>query len=196
MGQSDMSREQEYNYIHDRCDRLEKEVERLRGENKQLKVACASGWGEPTLVNKLKVEVERLRNLFHSLGIDFGFEEYNFSPEQVIDHAHYLQKERARLLFENMKLAPLQQAVGLMTTAKPSMEMRTDDPVGMAQGVVAEVERLQAELITVTAAMQECLKILKGDKIVHSTLEKELLNASAAARKRIKDLEDALTQLS
>lgn len=49
----------------------------------------------------LIAEVERLRKLFHSLGIDFGFEEYDFSPEQVIDHAHYLQNERARLLYEN-----------------------------------------------------------------------------------------------
>lgn len=37
----------------------------------------------------------------------------------------------------------LREAIGLMTTAKPSMVMRADDPIGMAQEVVAEVERLR-----------------------------------------------------
>ena len=41
---------------------------------------------------------------------------------------------------------PLREAIGLMTTIKPTMEMRADDPVGMAQEVVAEVERLREDV--------------------------------------------------
>ena len=39
----------------------------------------------------------------------------------------------------------LRQAIGLMTTALPSMEMDVNDPVSMARQVVAEVERLRVE---------------------------------------------------
>jgi hypothetical protein len=38
------------------------------------------------------------------------------------------------------------EAVGLMTTALPEMEIEVEDPVGMAHQVVAEMARLRADL--------------------------------------------------
>ena len=40
----------------------------------------------------------------------------------------------------------LRQAVGLATTAKPSMVMRPDDPIGMMQEIVAQTAALLAEI--------------------------------------------------
>lgn len=45
------------------------------------------------------------------------------------------------------------------------------------------IAELEAELNELTATCQQCLKILRGNKIIHSTLGKELLEACTKARK-------------
>jgi hypothetical protein len=53
------------------------------------------------------------------------------------------QEELAAL---RTQLEQAQQAIGLATTAVPTMEMDTNDPVGMMQRVVAEVTALKEAL--------------------------------------------------
>ena len=57
---------------------------------------------------------------------------------------HGEQKHEIRQL--KAELAQLRMAVGLATTIKPDMEVRSDDPVGMMQEVEAHTCRLKAEL--------------------------------------------------
>lgn len=59
--------------------------------------------------------------------------------------------EITRLREEN---ARLREAVGLMTTMAPFMEMDVDDPVGMAKTVVVEQEKLFQE----NARLREAVK--------------------------------------
>lgn len=54
------------------------------------------------------------------------------------------------------ELTSLRHAVGLMTTAKPDMEVDVRDPVGMAQKVVAMVEELRRDGLTaLTSAIEQ-----------------------------------------
>jgi hypothetical protein len=47
---------------------------------------------------------------------------------------------------QQAEVSQLYQALGLMSTIKPSMLVRIDDPIGMAEEVVREVDQLRAEL--------------------------------------------------
>ena len=62
-----------------------------------------------------------------------------------------------------------------------------------------EVDRLRAEneeLNSAIGAMQDALKILKGDKIVHSTIEKELVKAAMAMRRDLNDARENYRMLA
>ena len=50
--------------------------------------------------------------------------------------------------------ARLREAIGLATTAAPTMEMDAADPVGMMQRVVAEVTRLRAQADALATALR------------------------------------------
>ena len=56
----------------------------------------------------------------------------------------------------------------------------------------AEVERLTTELHSQTGMMQELLKILKGNKIVHSTLEQECIDAAKALVARCEEAREII----
>ena len=47
-------------YVQD-IDNANAQIDALREENENLRKACATGWGEPVLVNTLRAEVEKLR---------------------------------------------------------------------------------------------------------------------------------------
>jgi len=59
-----------------------------------------------------------------------------------------------------------------------------------------EVERLNYDLNEHVATMQECLKLAKGDKIVHSTLPEELLKALEQVWRSRFRMEAALEEVS
>jgi len=59
-----------------------------------------------------------------------------------VANSRYYRIEIDRLREE---LSECRQALGLMTTAKPSMEMDVAKPVAMAAEVVAEIERLRSD---------------------------------------------------
>jgi len=59
-----------------------------------------------------------------------------------------------------------------------------------------EVERLNYDLNEHVATMQECLKLAKGDKIVHSTLREELLKALERVWRSRFRMEPALEEVS
>lgn len=72
----------------------------------------------------------------------------------------------------------LLQAIGLMTTAKPTMLMRPNDPIGMAKEIVEEMDFLREECARLTIsntlsgsfdtpnAEQHPLKNLRGEELV------------------------------
>jgi hypothetical protein len=71
----------------------------------------------------------------------------------------------------------LLQAIGLMTTAKPTMLMRPNDPVGMAKEIVEEMEYLREEVARLAISntlsgydmlkdRQKVLKNLRGEELV------------------------------
>ena len=62
--------------------------------------------------------------------------------DSAVDDREWLLSDIERLTQQNAALA---QAVGLLTTLAPSMEIDPADPVRMAQQVLAEVERMRAE---------------------------------------------------
>ena len=66
------------------------------------------------------------------------------------DDIETLCEEIEQLLLENTRLKAeverLLQAIGLATTVVPNMEIDVTDPIGMMQRVVAEVERLRAQI--------------------------------------------------
>jgi len=65
--------------------------------------------------------------------------------QTVEQYATTLKNVMAKKSALKDKVERLQMAVGLATTAVPTMEMDSDHPVEMMQSVVAEVERLRAE---------------------------------------------------
>lgn len=74
-------------------------------------------------------------------------EHWRNSPSMICPQSH---ADRATLLAEvdrhRAENERLLQAVGLATTAVPHMQVDIENPVGMMQRVVAEVERLRAML--------------------------------------------------
>ncbi len=90
--------------------------------------AAVTGWYES------KKEIERFRRLVEQLELD--------QRERGADIMR-LQAEVDRLKADAAKWI---QAVGLASTIVGDMEIDVSDPVGMMQKVVAEVERLEAEV--------------------------------------------------
>ena len=59
----------------------------------------------------------------------------------------------------------LRQAVGLATTAKPSMVMRPDDPIGMMQEIVAQTAALLAEIEQLRTERDALLAVARTAKL-------------------------------
>lgn len=66
--------------------------------------------------------------------------------ESVRRERNALQAEvkelRRTLLADNQRICGLRQAIGMLATLKPTMEMRVDDPVGMAREVVEHIRSI------------------------------------------------------
>ena len=60
----------------------------------------------------------------------------------------------------NAENARLREAIGLATTAVPTMEMDAADPVGMMQRVVAEIDTLREQVEALEAAHQRVRSII------------------------------------
>jgi hypothetical protein len=73
--------------------------------------------------------------------------------QTVEQYATTLKNVMAKKAALKDEVERLQLAVGLATTAVPTMEMDSDHPVEMMQRVVAEVERLRAEVERLGAAL-------------------------------------------
>jgi hypothetical protein len=109
--------------------------------------------------------------------------------ELAIPRVFLLQKE----------LTQLREAIGLMTTAKPDMQVDVHDPVGMAQQVVTMVERLRNDGMT---ALNEALKQKKRAEDVSAELaevkaelDKRLPNLTAEAKIAIAAMRDVGPEL-
>ena len=88
------------------------------------------------LVNRLADEIEGLRAQLE--------ERYILMRVRQLEHA--LDAERQTVRRQRAENERLLQAVGLATTTVPDMQVDIEDPVGMMQRVVAEVERLREAL--------------------------------------------------
>jgi len=120
------------------------EVHECRGSPSELKIADA--------IDRLAADLAGIKEKADAL-----------SPEDV---AHFVDSEKAWVaMIENQRDAAirernearaeverLRQAVGLATTAVGDMVIDVENPIGMMQRVVAEVERLKAELAARQAA--------------------------------------------
>jgi hypothetical protein len=156
--------------IADTC--LVKSVE----ERGQLKAEIAKVNESGEVLHAKYREVEAGLAKVKQLGIDFGFSPVpDFSTEQVITHAKYLQKQRAELLFDNAQLRErLKRIADLCLTGNTAIEhiiweiarggeMGNEgfltDPSELVIKKLAERERGKvAQLEADNARLRECLK--------------------------------------
>ena len=114
--------------IHgERYRAMEAEVERLQESELGDRADAATqkqGWVDRC--TKLEGEIERLRREL-------------LSAREVIDQGWNYPEGKA-------KIDRLREAIGLATTAVPTMEMDVDDPIGMMHRVVNEIQRLREGL--------------------------------------------------
>ena len=73
----------------------------------------------------------------------------------------------------NAENARLREAIGLATTAVPTMEMDAADPVGMMQRVVAEVTRLRAQADALADALEGLVEEVWPSEMIAEGIEPE-----------------------
>jgi ribosomal protein L16/L10AE len=74
--------------------------------------------------------------------------------ERMLTQYNIPNMEPSRLRATTRALEAAREAVGLATTAVPSMVMRADDPVGMMREVVKETEALREALEAAREALR------------------------------------------
>jgi len=119
-------------------------------------------------------------------------------PGEALRHAHTATEAatqfRAKLDAARGEAERLRMAIGLMTTAKPTMAMRADDPIGMAREVAAETERLRADVARLREALDSAKFFWRGEYPGDGPTAKMVTDALSATADSAKWLEAKLAE--
>jgi len=93
------------------------------------------------------------------------------------------------------ELERLREAVGLMTTMVPSMEIDANDPVGMAQKVCAEQARLSGKITLMHEAIDanyDYINLLKSDKTLQRIINQKIQSENDRLREALEPFAEML----